>query len=146
MAVSRPFEFDRVKKFKGMSLFGTLYIHNLDDIKHQTRPRFNPVGESRVSWATFCNILSGVFPVEHVMVGIVLKQGYITYLSNINEQLNKKYGYTTDSAWSGSTNPSYGVDCATQGGRLINYSKNSQLTNVHADMGFFFLRKCKNKT
>ena len=38
------------------------------------------VGESRVSWATFYNILSGVFPVDRRMVGIVLKHGYILHI------------------------------------------------------------------
>ena len=40
------------------------------------------------------------------------------------------YGYTTESGEKGSTNPSYGVSCATQGGELITYDKNPQLTNV----------------
>ena len=40
------------------------------------------VGESqrRVSWATFYNILSGVFPVDRRMVGIVLKHDYILHI------------------------------------------------------------------
>ena len=47
------------------------------------------------------------------------------------------YGYTTESGESGGlTNPLYGVSCATQGGKLITYGKNSQLTNVHANMLF----------
>ena len=58
--------------------------------------------------------------------------------------LKKSYGYTTESGESGSTNPLYGVGCATQGGKLITYGKNSQLTNVHAKM-FFLSRKCKKK-
>ena len=29
------------------------------------------------------------------------------------------------------------LSCATQGGKLITYGKNSQLTNVHAKMFFF---------
>ena len=49
----------------------------------------------------------------------------------------KSYGYTTESGESGSTNPLYGVSCATQGGKLITYGKNSQLTNVHANMLFY---------
>ena len=38
------------------------------------------VGESRVSSATFYNILSGVFPVDRRMVGIVLKHGYVLHI------------------------------------------------------------------
>ena len=49
----------------------------------------------------------------------------------------KSYGYITESGESGSINPLYGVRCAKQGGRLITYGKNSQLTHVHANMLFF---------
>ena len=38
------------------------------------------LGERRVSFATFYNILFGVFPVDHRMVGIVLKHGYILHI------------------------------------------------------------------
>ena len=38
------------------------------------------VGERRVSWATFYNISSGVFPVDRRMVGIVLKHDYILHI------------------------------------------------------------------
>ena len=55
----------------------------------------------------------------------------------------KSYGYTTESGESGSTNALYGVSCATQGGKLITYSKNSQLTNVHANM-LFYVQKRQN--
>ena len=58
--------------------------------------------------------------------------------------LKKSYGCTTESGESGSTNPLYGVSCAKQGGKLITYGKNSQLTNVHAKM-LFLSRKCENK-
>ena len=36
--------------------------------------------ERRVSEATFYNILSGVFPVDRRMVGIVFKHGYILHI------------------------------------------------------------------
>ena len=49
----------------------------------------------------------------------------------------KSYGCTTESRESGSINPLYGVSCAKQGGRLITYGKNSQLTNLHAKMLLF---------
>ena len=66
---------------------------------------------------------------------------YYIYISNINErwkeQLKKSFGCTTESGESDSINPLYGVSCAEQGGRLITYGKNSQLTNVHAKMLFF---------
>ena len=76
------------------------------------------------------------------MVGIVLKHGYIlhiypTSMKDEKNILKKSYGYTTESGESGSTNPLYGVSCATQGGKLITYGKNSQLTNVHANMLFY---------
>ena len=79
------------------------------------------------------------------MVGIVLKHGYILhiYLTSMKDEKNnlkKSYGCTTESGESGSTNPLYGVSCAKQGGKLITYGKNSQLTNVHAKM-LFFVRK-----
>ena len=51
--------------------------------------------------------------------------------------LKKRYGCTTESGESGSTNPLYGVSCAKQRGKLITYGKNLQLTNVHAKMLFF---------
>ena len=36
-----------------------------------------------------------------------------------------------------------GVSCATQGGGLITYGKNSQLTNVHANMLFYIQKMQK---
>ena len=62
--------------------------------------------------------------------------------------LKKSYGCTTESGESGSNNPLYGVSCAKQGGKLITYGKNSQLTNVHPNVhpkSYFLSRKCKNK-
>ena len=38
-----------------------------------------------------------------------------------------------------------GVSCAKQGGKLITYGKNSQLTNVHAKMLFFCPENAKIK-
>ena len=71
------------------------------------------------------------------MVGIVLKHGYILHIyptsryptSNINMKRTffLSYGYTTESGESGSTNPLYGVSCATQRGKLITYGKKSQI-------------------
>ena len=95
------------------------------------------VGERRVSWATFYNILSGVFPVDHRMVGIVLKHGYIlhiypTSMKDEKNNLKKSYGCTTESGESGSINPLYGVSCAKQGGKYM-------------PKCYFLSRKCKNK-
>ena len=106
----------------------------------------NSIGESRVSWATFYNILSGVFPVDR---RIVLNHSYILHIyptstKDEKNNLKKCYGYTTESGESGSTDLLYGVSCAKQVGRLITYGKKSQLTNVHANM-LFLSRKCINK-
>ena len=51
--------------------------------------------------------------------------------------LKKSYGYKTESGESGSIIPLYWMSCAKQEGRLITVSKNSLLTNVHANMLFF---------
>ena len=86
--------------------------------------------------------MSGVFPVDRRMVGIVLKHGYTlhiypTSMKDENNNFKKSYGYTTERGENGSINPLYGVSCAKQGGKLITYGKISQLTNVHENMLFF---------
>ena len=71
---------------------------------------------------------------------------YIQYQWKMKRTIKKSYWCTTESGESGSTNPLYGLSCAKQGGKLITYGKNSQLTNVaYMPKCYFLSIKCKNK-
>ena len=86
------------------------------------------------------------------MVGIVLKHvyGYIlhiypTSMKDEKNNLKKSCGCTTESGESGSINPLHRVSCAKQGGRLITYGKNSQLTKCTCQNVIFCPENAKIK-
>ena len=72
------------------------------------------------------------------MVGIVLIDGYILHIypTPMKDEKNNVMDTQLNVVKVAQHDPLYGVSCAKQGGRLITYGKNSQLTNVHANMLF----------
>ena len=84
------------------------------------------------------------------MVRIVLKHGYILHIyptSMKDEKNNLKKGMDTQLrvVKVAQLTRCLGVSCAKQEVKLITYGKNSQLTNVHANMLFFVQQKQKIK-